>query len=173
MKRSEQLPRTSFVHSTNIVECLLCARLCGRYQEPRKADLLLGLRFSRPRMENTGHVSQGGLTIRRNNPCTQGLNNIEGSHLGSKWVLSRSLLSSDLGNPGSFHFVALPFPGLQNLLVDSLHLVGRWWKSERVKNCAGGFLGLTWKWQLSGSAQNLVIWSCLTTKKPGKCSLAV
>lgn len=56
-------------------------------------------------------MSHGGLTVRRNNPNSQRLNVIEVSHscIISLWVLSRSLPYSHSGNPGSFHFAALPF----------------------------------------------------------------
>lgn len=101
----------SFIHQTflsaNCVPCFVVD--IGNLE---KQILFLGLSFSLPTIpfSHRSHFSQGGLTVRRNNPNTQGLSIIVShSYNISMWVFSRSLPHSDSGNPGSFHFVALPF----------------------------------------------------------------
>lgn len=84
--------------------------LCGGYWELGKADLVSRLELFPAHDGHRCHISQGGLTVRRNNPNIQGLSIIVSHSCNiSMWVFSSSLPHSDLGNPGSFHFVALPF----------------------------------------------------------------
>ena len=45
LERPEKSSRTSFIHSVNIFECLLCARLWGGYWEPGEENLFLGASF--------------------------------------------------------------------------------------------------------------------------------
>lgn len=123
---------TLFIHSSNISRCLLCARLCGVYWELGKANLVSRLEFFLAKDGDRCHISHGGLTVRRNNPNSQRLNVIEflthASFLCGRSAGACCTVIRGIQAPSILWFCH--FLGLQYLLLDSVHLAGRWWKAE-------------------------------------------
>ena len=62
-------------------------------------------------MKTGANNSPSGLTVRSNNSQPAGVDHHRSFSLIniSIWLVVRSLPQNDLGNPGFFHFVALPF----------------------------------------------------------------